>query len=175
MAKAKGKKSSFSIVYIFIFLAVLYIIQTFLAPKSEEISYSQFRLYLKSGNISDCTVSPTLIRGHYQKLSAEGGKEEKNPLCNRTDTGYDLVNELESQKVRFKGAFDNNFLKNFLMWWAFPLASWRLAGFSSFERLAGQTPLSCLLERQRSSCIRRMELKKLPLLTSQVVMRPKKS
>ncbi len=137
MAKAKGKKSSFSIVYIFIFLAVLYIIQTFLAPKAEEISYSQFRLYLKSGNISDCTVGPTLIRGHYQKLSAEGGKEEKIPFATVPIQDTDLVNELESQKVRFKGAFDNNILKNFLMWWAFPFGIMALSWFFLFRKVGG--------------------------------------
>ncbi len=137
MAKAKGKKSSFSIVYIFIFLAVLYIIQTFLAPKAEEISYSQFRLYLKSGNISDCTVGPTLIRGHYQKLSAEGNMEEKIPFATVPIQDTDLVNELESQKVRFKGAFDNNFLKNFLMWWAFPFGIMALSWFFLFRKVGG--------------------------------------
>ncbi len=137
MAKAKGKKSSFSIVYIFIFLAVLYIIQTFLAPKAEEISYSQFRLYLKNGYISDCTVGPTLIRGHYQKLSTEGNKEEKIAFATVPIQDTDLVNELESQKVRFKGAFDNNFLKNFLMWWAFPFGIMALSWFFLFRKVGG--------------------------------------
>lgn len=137
MAKAKGKKSSFSIVYIFIFLAVLYIIQTFLAPRAEEISYSQFRLYLKNGYISDCTVGPTLIRGHYQKLSTEGNKEEKIAFATVPIQDTDLVNELESQKVRFKGAFDNNFLKNFLMWWAFPFGIMALSWFFLFRKVGG--------------------------------------
>ncbi len=137
MAKAKGKKSSFSIVYILIFLAVLYIIQTFLTPKAEEISYSQFRLYLKDGYISDCVVGSTLIQGHYKKLSAEGNKEEKIAFETVPIQDTNLVNELESQKVRFKGAFDNNFLKNFLLWWAFPFGIMALSWFFLFRKVGG--------------------------------------
>ena len=74
---SKAKKTPFSIGYILIFLAVMYVVQMFLSPKAEELSYSQFRLYLKNGYISDCTVGSNLIRGHYKKVSAEGDKEEK--------------------------------------------------------------------------------------------------
>ncbi len=137
MAKAKGKKSSFSIVYIFVFLAVLYVIQTFLAPKTEEISYSQFRLYLKNGYISDCIVGPNIIRGHYQKLPTEGNKEEKIAFETVLIQDTELVTELEAQKVRFKGAFENNFLKNFLMWWAFPFGIMALSWFFLFRKVGG--------------------------------------
>ena len=76
----KAKKTPFSIGYILIFLAVMYVAQMFLSPKAEELSYSQFRLYLKNGYISDCTVGQNLIRGHYKKYLPKVTKKKMLPL-----------------------------------------------------------------------------------------------
>lgn len=135
--KNKTKKSRFSIGYILLFLAIMYVAQIFLSPKAEEISYSQFRLYLKNGYIADCTVGTNLIRGHYKKLSGEGDKEEKIAFVTVPIQDAELVNELESQKVRFKGASENNFLKNILMWWIFPFGIMALGWFFLFKRVGG--------------------------------------
>ncbi len=134
---SKSKKTPFSIGYILIFLAVMYVVQMFLSPRAEEISFSQFRLYLKNGNISDCTVGSNLIRGHYRKVSVEGDKEEKVAFATVPIQDMDLVNELESQKVRFKGAVENNFLKNVLMWWVFPFGIMALGWFFLFRKVGG--------------------------------------
>lgn len=135
--KNTAKKTPFSIGYILIFLAVMYVVQMFLSPKAEEISYSQFRLYLKNGYISDCTVGPNLIRGNYKKVSAEGDKEEKVAFATVPIQDMELVNELESQKVRFKGAVENNFVKNVLMWWVFPFGIMALGWFFLFRKVGG--------------------------------------
>lgn len=135
--KNTTKKSRFSIGYILLFLAVMYVAQIFLSPKAEEISYSQFRLYLKNGYISDCTVGHNIIRGHYKKLSAEGDKEEKIAFVTVPIQDAELVSELESQKVRFKGASENNFLKNILMWWVFPFGIMALGWFFLFKKVGG--------------------------------------
>ncbi len=133
----KAKKTPFSIGYILIFLAVMYVAQMFLSPKAEELSYSQFRLYLKNGYISDCTVGQNLIRGHYKKVSAEGDKEENVAFVTVPIQDMALVNEFESQKVRFKGAVENNFLKNVLMWWVFPFGIMALGWFFLFRKVGG--------------------------------------
>jgi len=134
---SKAKKTPFSIGYILIFLAVMYVVQMFLSPKAEELSYSQFRLYLKNGYISDCTVGQNLIRGHYKKVSAEGDKEENVAFVTVPIQDMALVNEFESQKVRFKGAVENNFLKNVLMWWVFPFGIMALGWFFLFRKVGG--------------------------------------
>jgi len=133
----KAKKTPFSIGYILIFLAVMYVAQMFLSPKAEELSYSQFRLYLKNGYISDCTVGQNLIRGHYKKVSAEGDKEENVAFVTVPIQDMALVNEFETQKVRFKGAVENNFLKNVLMWWVFPFGIMALGWFFLFRKVGG--------------------------------------
>ncbi|MBE7443963.1 MAG: ATP-dependent metallopeptidase FtsH/Yme1/Tma family protein [Planctomycetia bacterium] len=135
--KNKTKKSRFSIGYILLFLAVMYVAQIFLSSRNEEISYSQFRLYLKNGYISDCTVGANFIRGHYKKLSPEDNKEEKIAFVTVPIQDTELVNELESQKVRFKGAAENSFLKNILMWWVFPFGVMALGWFFLFKKVGG--------------------------------------
>lgn len=135
--KNKAKKSPFSIGYILIFLAVMYVAQMFFSPKAEELSYSQFRLYLKNGYISDCTVGQNLIRGHYRKVSADGDKEESIAFLTVPIQDTALVNEFESQKVKFKGAVENNFLKNVLMWWVFPFGIMALGWFFLFRKVGG--------------------------------------
>lgn len=135
--KTFKKKTPFSIGYILLFLAIMYVVQMFLSPKAEELSYSQFRLYLKSGYLSDCTVGSNLIHGHYFKLSPDGEKGEKIAFVTVPIQDNELVNELEGQKVRFKGAAENNFIKNVLMWWAFPLGIMVLGWFFLFRKVGG--------------------------------------
>jgi cell division protease FtsH len=133
----KTKKPPFSIGYILLFLAVMYMAQMFLSPRAEEISYSQFRLYLKNGYISDCTVGPNIIRGNYRKLSEDGDREEKVAFVTVPVADSELVNELESQKVKFKGIAENNFLKNLLMWWVLPFGIMILVWVFLLKKVGG--------------------------------------
>jgi len=135
--KTKIKKTPFSIGYVLLFILVIYIVQMFLSPKAEEISYSQFRLYLKNGYISECTVGTNIIRGYYKKLSTEGDKEEKVAFLTVPIMDSALVNDLELQKVRFKGAIENNFFRNILMWWVFPFGIMALGWFFLFRKVGG--------------------------------------
>jgi len=115
----KSKKTSFSIGYLLLFLVVLYVIQMFLTPKAGEITYSQFREYLSEGKIVDCTVGEKVIKGHYESAVSEQNK----PVAFITVPVQDieLVNELEDKNVKFKGEVENNFLRNMIMWWVFPI------------------------------------------------------
>lgn len=135
--KTKTKKTPFTFLYILLFIMAVYFAQMFLASRAEEISYSQFRLYLKNGYIAECIVSPNLIQGHYKKLSADGEKEEKVAFVTVPILDDELVNKLESQKVTFKGAVENNFLKNLIMWWIFPFAIMTFGWFFLFRKVGG--------------------------------------
>lgn len=130
----RSKKTTFSIGYLLLFLVVLYIIQMFLSPKAEEISYSQFRIYLSEGKIVDCSVGEKVIRGHYKKTS---DSKDKTPFMTIPVQDPKLVNELEKQNVDFKGVVENNFLKNILMWWIFPFAIIVIAWFFISKRIGG--------------------------------------
>lgn len=132
-----NKRRSFSLGYILLFFAIVYLVQMFFSPKAEEVSYSQFRLYLKNGYISECTVGQNIIRGYYKKLSAESGEEDKIAFFTVPIQDQALVNELEEQKVRFKGASENNFLKSMIMWWIIPFGVMTLVWFLLLKKFSG--------------------------------------
>jgi len=132
-----SKKRSFSFGYILLFFAIVYLLQMFLAPTAQEISYSQFRTYLKNGYIIDCTVGENTIRGHYKDLSGESGKQGKISFFTVPIHDQELVKQLESENVRFKGAVENNFLKNMLMWWIIPFGLMALGWFFIMKKFSG--------------------------------------
>ncbi len=132
----KPRKATFSIGYLLLFLVVLYVVQMFMSPKGEELSYSQFKKYLTEGKIVDCSVGEKIIRGHYYKESSS----EKNKAASFvTIPIHDakLIDELERQNINFKGEVENNFLKNMLMWWLFPFAIIAIAWFFISKRIGG--------------------------------------
>ncbi|MDR4509575.1 MAG: ATP-dependent zinc metalloprotease FtsH [Candidatus Brocadiaceae bacterium] len=109
----------------------------FLAPKSEEISFGQFRQYLKNGYISDCTVSPDIIRGHYKKFSGDTDQEGRTAFFTIPILDKALVEDLEIQNVQFRGAKQNNFLKNILMWWIVPFGIMTLGWIFILKKFSG--------------------------------------
>ncbi len=135
--KLKPNKTTFSIGYLFLFLLVMYALQMMVSPKAEEITYTQFKEYLKSGDIVDVMVGPNLIRGHYRKPSAEGVGFEEVAFTTVSVQDSRLVEELEERHINFKGETENNFLKTFLMWWFFPLAMMAVGWFFLFRRMGG--------------------------------------
>ncbi len=134
--KAKSK-ATFSIGYLLLFLVVMYALQVMVTPKADEITYTQFKEYLKSGEIVDCSVGQTYIRGRYRRPSQEGEGWEDVSFVTVTVQDPKLVSELEESNITFKGEAENNFLRNFLMWWLFPLGMMGLIWFFLFRRMGG--------------------------------------
>lgn len=82
-------------------------------------------------------MGQNIIRGYYKKLSAEGGEEDKIAFFTVPIQDQALVNELEEQKVRFKGAPENNFLKSMIMWWIIPFGVMTLVWFLLLKKFSG--------------------------------------
>jgi cell division protease FtsH len=135
--KKPKSKATFSIGYLLLFLVVMYALQVMVTPKAEEITYTQFKEYLKSGEIVDCAVGQTYIRGHYRRHAQEGEGWEEVAFVTVSVNDPKLVSELESSNITFKGEAENNFLRNFMMWWLFPLAMMGAIWFFLFRRMGG--------------------------------------
>jgi|GEM_PF-6301765 len=76
-AKDMKKKTSFSIIYIILAFLVLSLFQVWLAPKVENVSYSQFKKLVADGKITSVVVSTKFLKG-YEKVQ-EGKKEPLFP------------------------------------------------------------------------------------------------
>ncbi|MFQ5957128.1 MAG: ATP-dependent zinc metalloprotease FtsH [Candidatus Brocadiales bacterium] len=135
--KPKSNRTTFSIGYLLLFLVVMYALQVMVTPKAEEITYTQFKEYLRSGEIVDCSVGQTYIRGHYRRPAQEGEGWEEVAFVTVSVQDAKLVSELEELNITFKGEAENNLFRNFLMWWLFPLAMMGAIWFFLLRRMGG--------------------------------------
>ncbi|MGR3220989.1 MAG: ATP-dependent zinc metalloprotease FtsH [Candidatus Anammoxibacter sp.] len=131
------RKTTFSIGYLLLFLVVMYVVQIFISPRANEIPYSEFRDLLNQGVISDCSVGENLIRGHYKKISSADGLEGEVAFVTVSVEDPKLIEELGNRGVNYKGATENNFLKNILMWWIFPFGMMALVWFFLIRKMGG--------------------------------------
>ncbi|MGH7786752.1 MAG: ATP-dependent zinc metalloprotease FtsH [Candidatus Binatia bacterium] len=106
-------KQTFSIGYFVIAVAVLFLVQTLLAPKSDELSYSDFKSKLAAGQVEDVLISDTLIRGTL-KPAATG--EPAKPFVTVPVADDQLVPALEAQGVKFRGQYDNPVIGALVSW-----------------------------------------------------------
>jgi cell division protease FtsH len=80
------------------------------------LEYSEFKSLLQQGRVAEVTLSPESIRGKYQDA-------DNNQVAFTTVHVDDpkLVEQLETQKVRFSGELQNRWLTDVLLGWVLPL------------------------------------------------------
>ncbi len=110
-------KTSFSIVYIFIAFLIFLLLQNWMTPNIENVSYSQFKNYISDGKINSVVVSSKFLKG-YEK-SESGTKEPLFPkkvyVTPRVDD-KDLVSFLEKNNTEIIAENENTFLMSLLSW-----------------------------------------------------------
>lgn len=108
---------SFSILFFLIALILLSLLQNWLAPRVENVSYSQFKRYVEDGKINSVVVSTRYLRGFEQVQH-----DHKEPLfpehVYRTPRLDDrnLVQFLESNNVEIIAENENTFFATLLSW-----------------------------------------------------------
>ena len=111
------KKTSFSIIYIFLALLVFSLLQLWLAPKVENVSYTQFKKLIADGKINSVVVSTKFLKG-YEKVQ-DGKKEPLFPqllyITPRIDD-RNLVDFLEKNNAEIIAENENTFLMTLLSW-----------------------------------------------------------
>lgn len=111
------KKTSFSILYIVLAFLVLTVLQSWLAPRVENVSYSQFKRYVAEGKITSVVVSTKSLKG-YEKV--EGGQKEpllpKMVYVTPRVDDRDLVGFLEKNHTEIIAENENTFLMTLLSW-----------------------------------------------------------
>jgi cell division protease FtsH len=111
------KKTSFSIIYIFLALLIFALLQLWLAPKVENVSYSQFKKLISDGKINSVVVSTKFLKG-YEKVQ-DGKKEPLFPqllyITPRIDD-KNLVDFLEKNNAEIIAENENTFLMTLLSW-----------------------------------------------------------
>ena len=111
------KKFQFSITYLLIAFAVFIILQNWLAPQIQNVSYSQFKTYVVENQINSVVISSNLLKG-YEKI--ESSKKEpmfpKGLYVTPRVEDRNLVEFLEKHNVDIIAANENTLLRTLLSW-----------------------------------------------------------
>ena len=127
--QAQKKKIGFSLGYFVIAILVLSMIQNYWMKREvEEITYSEFKHRVADGKVDSCQIGQDVISGALKDTGAalpaapgEKGRPPREFLTVRVEDP-DLVKDLTAAGVKFGGAVDRNWLRNFLFSWVLPFA-----------------------------------------------------
>jgi len=108
-----NNRQTLSIGYFLVAIAVLLGVQTLLAPKADELSYSDFKQHVAADQVQDVLISDTLIRGTLKPDSAGGKPASFITVPVRDDQ---LVSELEQHGVAFRGQYESPFVGALVSW-----------------------------------------------------------
>jgi len=110
-----NKKTSFSILYVFLAIFLIVITHDFIAStqKLDELPYSEFRTLVAAGKVAEVAVTQQRVTG---KLKAEEGSKEEKLFTTVRVEDPDLVKELNERNVTFSGVIESTFLRDLLSW-----------------------------------------------------------
>lgn len=113
-----GKPAVSPLLYLFIAFLVFWGIQIYLAPKTLEIPYSDFKKALTEGKVEEVSVSEKTVKGVMKPETSSG---EKKPFVSVRIEDKDLLSELSARGVKYKGEIEVTWLRDLLIFWVFPL------------------------------------------------------
>lgn len=119
----------FSIWYFLLTFVVLLLFQFLLfAPHSENLSYRDFKTFLKAGKVEDLALGERTITGRLKTEGLEGllpaekikelqqmGKGEHRFVTVKVDDSA-LTQELEASGIQFRGRVESNWFSTLLSW-----------------------------------------------------------
>jgi len=162
------KQQQFSVGYFILVFVILLVIQSvFMGRHTENLPYSDFKVLVKKGSVSNLTIGKETITGTLSPNGLEGvlpkekieelkeyGKGTHRFVTPRVEDSS-LVPELEQAKVRFTGQVENTWLSALLSWvlpaiiffgiWMFLM---RRMGAQSGLMTLGQSKAKVYMERK---------------------------
>ncbi|HEU4887748.1 MAG TPA: ATP-dependent zinc metalloprotease FtsH, partial [Thermoanaerobaculia bacterium] len=111
-----GGRTPASLWYGLALVVVLGLAQTYwLLPRGRVLPYSEFKTLLKNGAIAEVVVAQQVIRGTLKAPLPGDSNESKQFTTTRVEDPQ-LVEDLETQKVKYTGEVVNNWLPELLGW-----------------------------------------------------------
>src|SRR5215470_12094864 len=102
-----NNRQTLSIGYFLVVLGALLGLQWMMAPKSPELTYSEFKQRLAQDQVQEVLISETLIRG---TLKPEKQGEQPTPFITVPVKDDKLVSELEKHGVAFRAQYESPFM-----------------------------------------------------------------
>jgi cell division protease FtsH len=113
-----GKPTVSPLWYLFIAFLIFWAMQLFLAPRPNEITYSDFKKALGEGKVEEVSVSEKTIKGVMKPEAPDG---EKKPFMTLRVEDKDLVSDLSAHGVKYKGEIEATWLRDLLLFWILPM------------------------------------------------------
>jgi cell division protease FtsH len=111
-----GARPSSPLWYGLALLVVLGIAQMyFLTPAGRSIPYSEFKAFLKSGQVAEVSIGDQQIRGALKQDAGADGKQSRQFTTTRVEDPK-LTEELEGKGVKYTGEVANRWLPDLLGW-----------------------------------------------------------
>ncbi|MBI5308675.1 MAG: ATP-dependent zinc metalloprotease FtsH [Planctomycetes bacterium] len=115
--KMPKKFSAWHIIIVFTFFIFL---QMYLMnPGIRDISYSEFKKLVRDGDVLECHITNTMIRGRLREM--EKGTAKPAIFVTARVEDPDLVKELEFVGVKYEGHYESPWFKTFFFSWVLPL------------------------------------------------------
>ncbi|MBF8275759.1 MAG: ftsH 5 [Candidatus Brocadiaceae bacterium] len=115
--KMPKKFSAWHIIIVFTFFIFL---QMYLMnPGIRDISYSEFKKLVRDGDVLECHITNTMIRGRLREM--EKGTTKPVVFITARVEDPDLVKELEFVGVKYEGNYESPWFKTFFFSWVLPL------------------------------------------------------
>jgi cell division protease FtsH len=130
------RKVHFSIWYVVIALFFLSLLQNYFFYRSplKNISYSEFRQLVTSGEIEEVLLYKEMIRGRFKEGSPHIEKGERDFETVRIEDP-ELVKDLQKAQIKYSGKIEDTRLKDLLFAWILPFAVLFLIWSFVFRRL----------------------------------------
>ena len=115
--KGLTPRSQFPIWYIVVAIGLMLVVQNMLfAQPFEQLPYSEFRTFLRQGQVEEVQIGVQTIRGKLRpQPSSTGSLPPRRFVTVRVDDA-DLIRTLETQGVQYSGRYESDFLKTLLSW-----------------------------------------------------------
>jgi cell division protease FtsH len=116
--KGLTPRPQFPIWYIVVAIGLMLVVQNMLfAQPFEHLPYSEFRTFLRQGQVEEIQISTQTIRGKLrpQPSSTSAPPPPRRFVTVRVDDP-ELIRTLETNGVQYSGRYESDFLKNLLSW-----------------------------------------------------------
>ena len=131
------KRSSQLLFYLLLALLFVGMFRIFSEPPSEDLPYSTFKQLLSEKKVKDLVITRDHIRGN--RLPDKGGEKEKPFAVIRVEDN-DLVKNLDTSGISYRGEVSENWLRDFLLTWILPLVILVLIWSFVFRRMGQGGP-----------------------------------
>ena len=131
------KRNSQLLFYLLLALLFIGMFRIFSEPQGEEIPYSTFKQLLAEKKVKDLVITRDHIRGIH--LPDKGGEKERPFSVTRVDDDQ-LVKNLDTAGISYRGEVSENWLRDFLLTWMLPLVLLILIWSFVFRRMGQGGP-----------------------------------